>query len=89
MLTLLPLVVDEDVAAFSFVRIGKRSHRDLSTLLVTIKLRAPKGFCKFNLEFGKHSMKKVMVGWEAHGSHVYVPEGFFTSSVEIIVTVSS
>ena len=25
------LVVDEDVAAFSFVRIGKRSHRDLST----------------------------------------------------------
>ena len=26
-----PLVVDEDVTAFSFVRIGKRSHRDLST----------------------------------------------------------
>ena len=44
MLTPLPLVVDEDVAAFSFVRIGKRSHWDLSTLLVTIRLRAAKDF---------------------------------------------
>ena len=42
------LVVDEDVAAFSFVRIGKRSHRDLSTL-VTIRLRAPKDFANSTL----------------------------------------
>ena len=49
MLTLLPLVVDEDVAAFSFVRIGKRSHWDLSTLLVTIRLRAAKDFTESTL----------------------------------------
>ena len=43
------LVVDEDVAAFSFVRIGKRSHWDLSTLLVTIRLRAAKDFTESTL----------------------------------------
>ena len=43
-----PLVVDEDVTAFSFVRIGKRSHRDLSTL-VTIRLRAAKDFANSTL----------------------------------------
>ena len=49
MLTLFSLVVDEDVAAFSFVCIGKRSHRDLSTLLVTIRLRAAKDFTESTL----------------------------------------
>ena len=43
-----PLVVDEDVTAFSFVRIGKRSHRYLSTL-VTIRLRVPKDFANSTL----------------------------------------